>query len=171
MRPKRTVQKCTSSLGQLNRLLARTDYIRFDSIRFPSVKKYKGRNYTLSEVICICTCGMYLRVPEGSIWRLPSDQVGGVCVPNEFHVPGTQGISPGLFFCPSWAPAQCSCQVAGASSSQHLLSSFLLHRANYGSRRRMVRLNAVYHRCCRITTRFSVASLWGLYGILMVVCG
>jgi hypothetical protein len=22
---------------------------------------------------------MYLRVPEGSIWRLPSEQVGGVC--------------------------------------------------------------------------------------------
>ena len=33
---------------------------------------------TLSEVICICTCGMYLRVPEGCIWRLLSEQVGGV---------------------------------------------------------------------------------------------
>ena len=25
-------------------------------------------------MICICTCGMYLRVPEGSIWRLPSNE-------------------------------------------------------------------------------------------------
>jgi len=49
----------------------------------------------LSEEICICTCGMYLRVPEGSIWRLPSDQVSGVRVPIVFHVPGTRGISPG----------------------------------------------------------------------------
>jgi len=48
-------------------------------------------------VIYICTCGMYLRVPEGSIWRLPSDQVGGIRVPIVFHVPGTQGISPGYF--------------------------------------------------------------------------
>ena len=40
---------------------------------------------------------MYLRIPEGSIWRLPSEQVGGVCVPNVIHVPGTQGISPGYF--------------------------------------------------------------------------
>jgi len=47
-------------------------------------------------------------------------------------------------FRPSRAPAQCSCQAAGASRSQHRLSSFLLHMANYGSRRRMVRLNAVY---------------------------
>ena len=38
---------------------------------------------------------MYLRVPEGSIWRLPSDQVSGVRVPIVFHVPGTRGISPG----------------------------------------------------------------------------
>jgi hypothetical protein len=51
------------------------DYVRLYS---PSVKKGKGRNNTLSEVICICSCGMYLRVPEGSIWRLPSEQVGGV---------------------------------------------------------------------------------------------
>jgi len=43
-----------------------------------SSKKDKGRNNTLSEVICVCACGMYLRVPEGSIWRLPSDHVGGV---------------------------------------------------------------------------------------------
>jgi len=34
----------------------------------------------------------------------------------------------GLFFCPSRAPAQCSCLAAGASRSQHRLSSFLLHR-------------------------------------------
>jgi len=47
----------------------------------------------------------------------------------------------GLFFCPNGAPAQCSCQEAGASRSQHRLSSFLLHGANYGSRRRLVRLN------------------------------
>jgi len=33
----------------------------------------------------------------------------------------------GLFFCPSRAPAQCSCQTVGASRSQHRLSSFLLH--------------------------------------------
>jgi hypothetical protein len=44
----------------------------------PSVKKDKGRNSALLEVIYICTCGMYLRVPEGSIRRLPSEQVGGV---------------------------------------------------------------------------------------------
>ena len=37
-------------------------------------------------------------------------------------------------FRPSRAPAQCSCQAAGASRSQHRLSSFLLHMANYGSR-------------------------------------
>jgi len=84
---------------------------------------------------------MYLRVPEGSIWRLPSEQVGGVGVPIVLHVPGTRGISAGYFFCPSGAPAQCSCQAAGASRSQHRLFSFLLHRANYGSRRRMVRLH------------------------------
>ena len=33
-------------------------------------------NSTLSEMICIYTCGMYLRVLEGSIWRLLSGQVG-----------------------------------------------------------------------------------------------
>jgi len=45
-------------------------------------------------------CSMHLRVPEGSTWRLPSDQVGGVWVPIVFHVPGTRGNSPGYFFAP-----------------------------------------------------------------------
>jgi len=47
-------------------------------------------------------------------------------------------------FRPSRAPALCSCQAAGASRSQHSLSSFLLHMANYGSRRRMVRLKFLF---------------------------
>jgi hypothetical protein len=48
---------------------------------------------------------MYLRVPEGSIWRLSSKLVGGVCVPIVLHVPGTRGIFPGYFFALSGAPA------------------------------------------------------------------
>ena len=36
------------------------------------------RNSALLEVICICTFRIRLRVPDGSFWRLPSDQVGGV---------------------------------------------------------------------------------------------
>jgi len=60
----------------------------------------EGKNRALLEVVCICTCGIYLRVPEGSIWRLPSSQVGGVWVLIVLHVPGTQGISSGYFFAP-----------------------------------------------------------------------
>ena len=44
----------------------------------PSAKKDKGRNRTLSEVNRICICSMHQRIPEGPIWRLPSDHGGGV---------------------------------------------------------------------------------------------
>jgi len=70
-RHRKRVIKCTPIYGVCHAL----DKIRSYS---PSAKKDEGRNSTLSEVIFICTCGMYLRVPEGSIWHLPSDQVGGV---------------------------------------------------------------------------------------------
>jgi hypothetical protein len=49
---------------------------------------------------------MYLRVLEGSIWRLPSGKVGGARVPIVFHVPGTRGISPGYFFYPKKSEAK-----------------------------------------------------------------
>ena len=52
----------TWSLPSLSRS-THLNKIRVDS---PSVKKDKGRNNALSEVIFIYTCGMYLRVPEGS---------------------------------------------------------------------------------------------------------
>jgi len=72
----------------------RLDWLRLDSTPPPPIaKKDKGSYRKLSDVICICSCSMYL--------------------------------------------------AAGASRSQHRLSSFLLLRANYGSRRRMVRLHAM----------------------------
>ena len=89
------------------------------------VKNDKGRNGTLSEVIRIRTCGMYLRVPGALSGFFPP-----MCFTSQVHKAFLRAI-----FCLSRAPAQCSCQAAGASCSQHRLSSFLLHRANYGSRR------------------------------------
>jgi len=38
--------------------------------------KDKGRKRARSEVICIFTCSIYLCGSEGSIWRLPADEVG-----------------------------------------------------------------------------------------------
>ena len=94
-----------------------------------------------AHVACICAF-------QKAIWRLPSDQVGGVWAPIVYHVSGTRGNSLDYFFAPVGHRFHVlvSCQAAGASRSRHCLSSFLLHRANYGSRRRMVRLHAVYHR-------------------------
>ena len=81
------------------------------------VKNDKGRNGTLSEVIRIRTCGMYLRVPGALSGFFPP-----MCFTSQVHKAFLRAI-----FCLSRAPAQCSCQTVGASRSQHRLSSFLLH--------------------------------------------
>ena len=59
------------------------------------------------------------------------------CTTSQVH----EAFLRAIFFCPSGAPAQCSCQAAGASRFQHRLSSFLLHRANNRLRRRIMRLS------------------------------
>jgi hypothetical protein len=71
-------------------------------------------------------------------------------------------------FCPQYpvasrAPAQCSCQAAGAGRSRHRLSSFLLHMVNYGSRRHMVRLNSPHIQKPDTVQIFN--SLGGIIGI------
>ena len=90
-------------------------------------------------VACICAFQKAL----SSVFP-PNNSAGSecpMCFTSQVHKEFLRAI-----FCPRRAPAQCSCQAAGASRSHHRLSSLLLHMANYGSRRRMVRLSAVYHR-------------------------
>ena len=99
---------------------------------------------------------MCLCVPEGSIWRLPSSfrsSRRGLSAHCASRPKYTRHFT-GLFFLPQWGTGSMFLSGGGRqrlSASPVLcpLSCFLLHRlhrANYGSRCRMVRLHAVYHR-------------------------
>ena len=97
----------------------------------------KKNKYTVvAEAHKECTYAAYTpanllqKANSGSNWRLSSERVGGtewtecsfVC-----HVPGTRGISPGYFFCPSRALFQCFLSGAGR---QPISASPVLFLAN-----------------------------------------